>query len=321
MIAPSSRSFTRDAVRLINVRRLLLPAMVALALCTLAAFIGGFWLGQLGRIAGAEVQAQLPQALSEQENFALNRVGELVGQLRSLEADAEVLRQMLDEHVHLSQQVSSLDPSLAPQLLPATAKGGRGGVLLPARGCTDEIEQQALNLEILNSSHSAARCLRASLDQLLERVAAGNAQLMAIPSLRPVEGARLGSSFGNRVDPFNKHLAFHSGLDFSIASGADVVAAAGGRVRFAGSKGGYGKLVELDHGNGLRTRYAHLSSFQVKAGDLVTPGQRLGAVGSTGRSTGPHLHFEVLHKGRFVDPQRFLALSDLPHDEDGLAHD
>ncbi|MOA50288.1 Murein DD-endopeptidase MepM [compost metagenome] len=100
-----------------------------------------------------------------------------------------------------------------------------------------------------------------------------------------------------------------------------MLAAAGGRVRFAGRNGGYGKLLELDHGNGLVTRYAHLSRFHVRVGEVVTPGQRVAAAGSTGRSTGPHLHFEVLHNGRFADPQRFLALGDMERDADAVAKD
>ena len=323
-ISPSSRSLTRDTIRVVNPRRLLMPGLALLLLCNLGAFAGGVWIGQgLGStpVAQAPNMAQAA-APAVEENFALARVGELVGRLRSLEADALLLRRMLGEHKSLTEQVSALDPTLMPELVTVAKDAGKGGVLLPPRGCADaSLERGAASLEGLQRSETAARCLRGALDQLLERVASRNAALMAIPSHRPVQGARLGSAFGNRVDPFNKHLAFHSGLDFSIRSGTDVVAAAGGRVRSAQRHSGYGNLLEIDHGNGLFTRYAHLSRFYVKAGDVVTPGQRIAAVGSTGRSTGPHLHFEVQHNGRFVDPQRFLALGDLPHDSDALAHD
>ena len=122
--------------------------------------------------------------------------------------------------------------------------------------------------------------MRVLLDGLMQRVAERNAALMAIPSRRPVGEARLGSAFGNRIDPFRKTLAFHSGVDFALKSGSDV--AAGGRVRFAGYRGAYGKLVEIDHGNRLVTRYAHLSRLDVRKGDVVTPAQRIGAVGRRG---------------------------------------
>ncbi|MEO4045723.1 M23 family metallopeptidase [Pseudomonas sp. CAU 1711] len=320
-ISPSSRSLTRDAIRVVNPRRLLLPGLALLLLCNLGAFAGGVWLGQGLGSAQAPARAGVAKVKPAEESFALARLGELVGRLRSLEADALQLRRMLVEHKALSEQVSALDPALLPELAPSIPAGGRGGVLLPPRGCAAaRLDTDAQSLEALGRSETTARCLRGALDHLLERVANRNAALMAIPSHRPVQGARLGSAFGNRVDPFNKRLAFHSGLDFSIAGGTAVVAAAGGRVMSAQRHGGYGKLLEIDHGNGLVTRYAHLSRFYVKAGDVVTPGQRVAAVGSTGRSTGPHLHFEVRHHGRFVDPQRFLALADLPHDSD-LAHD
>lgn len=321
-ISPSSRSLTRDTIRVVNPRRLLLPGLALLLLCNLGAFAGGVWLGQgLGTAYAPAQETAVKAANPAEERFALARVGELVGRLRSLEADALLLRRMLVEHKTLTEQVSALDPSLMPELAPSIPAGGKGGVLLPPRGCAaSTLVRDSQSLDNLRRSETTARCLRGALDHLLERVANRNAALMAIPSHRPVQGARLGSAFGNRVDPFNKRLAFHSGLDFSIASGTDVVAAAGGRVVSARRHSGYGKLLEIDHGNGLVTRYAHLSRFYVKAGEVVTPGQRIAAVGSTGRSTGPHLHFEVQHHGRFVDPQRFLALADLPHDSDP-AHD
>jgi murein DD-endopeptidase MepM/ murein hydrolase activator NlpD len=183
------------------------------------------------------------------------------------------------------------------------------------------METESISLADLERTETSARCIREVLDHMMQHVAERNAVLMAIPSRRPVGEARLGSPFGNRIDPFRKQPAFHSGVDFALRSGADVRAAAGGRVRFAGNRGAYGKLVEVDHGNGLITRYAHLSKLMVRKGDVITPEQKIGAVGSTGRSTGPHLHFEVLHKGRFVDPQRFLALGDLERAHDGQADD
>lgn len=248
----------------------------------------------------------------------------MVGRLKTLESDLLALQQMMDQQRVLHGQLSALDPTLLPVLVPARTDGaGQGGALLPPRGCSGEllVDAERLSLADLQHSETSARCMRVMLDGLMQQVAERNAALMAIPSRRPVGEARLGSAFGNRVDPFRKKLAFHSGVDFALRSGSDVVAAAGGRVRFAGYRGAYGKLVEIDHGNRLVTRYAHLSRLDVRQGEVVTPAQRIGAVGSTGRSTGPHLHFEVLHKGRFVDPQRFLALGDLERDSDGLAED
>jgi murein DD-endopeptidase MepM/ murein hydrolase activator NlpD len=319
---PSNRSLTRDDIRVVNLRRLAVPGLILVLGLSLGSFAGGVWVGSDLR-PQESVQLDEP-ALADEGRFAIARVGEVVGRLKSLESDLLALQQMLDQQRELHGQLSALDPTLLPVLAPERPVGaGQGGVLLPPRGCAGELSQdgETLTLADLRRSETSARCMRVLLDGLMQRVAERNAALMAIPSRRPVGEARLGSAFGNRIDPFRKTLAFHSGVDFALKSGSDVVAAAGGRVRFAGYRGAYGKLVEIDHRNRLVTRYAHLSRLDVRKGDVVTPAQRIGAVGSTGRSTGPHLHFEVLHKGRFVDPQRFLALGDLERASDGLAED
>jgi murein DD-endopeptidase MepM/ murein hydrolase activator NlpD len=115
------------------------------------------------------------------------------------------------------------------------------------------------------------------------------------------------SAFGWRADPFHGTRRFHSGVDLKAAYGREVPAAGAGKVAFAGAQGGYGLTVVLDHPNGTQTRYAHLSSLSVKAGEEVAQGTLVGRVGSTGRSTGPHLHFEVLVGGEPVDPEDVVA--------------
>ena len=116
----------------------------------------------------------------------------------------------------------------------------------------------------------------------------------------------LGSSFGWRIDPVNGHSALHTGLDFPASNGTPILSAAGGVVVVQEYHSAYGNMVEIDHGNDLITRYAHASKVLVKKGDLVKRGQKIAEVGSTGRSTGSHLHFEVLVQGVFQDPQKFL---------------
>lgn len=321
-ISSSSRSLTRDAIQVVHLRRILLPAVLLLLVMILGAFAGGLWLGQSLK-AAPQPDGLAEAPLPAEENFVISRVGELLGRLKTLESDAVLLRKMLGEHKELTKQLSVVDPSLVPDFAPVAGEAGQGGVLLPPRNCTQPTlgPEQLASLEGLQQSEQSARCIREMFDRLLEHVASRNAALMAIPSRRPIKQARLGSLFGNRIDPFNKHLAFHSGVDFAQRIGTDVLAAAGGRVRFTGRNAGYGNLLEIDHGNGLVTRYAHLSRFYVQVGDVVTPGQRVAAVGSTGRSTGPHLHFEVLHNGEFTDPQRFLQLGNLERDGDVLAKD
>jgi murein DD-endopeptidase MepM/ murein hydrolase activator NlpD len=134
-----------------------------------------------------------------------------------------------------------------------------------------------------------------------------NRTLALVPYRKPVIGeVEFTSGFGVRSDPFLGRPAMHTGLDFRAASGDPVRATANGKVVSSGWAGGYGRMVEIDHGNGLSTRYGHLSEIGVKVGDQIRIGQVLGAVGSTGRSTGPHLHYETRIDGEAVDPQKFL---------------
>ena len=127
------------------------------------------------------------------------------------------------------------------------------------------------------------------------------------PSGRPVMAGYISSYFGERMDPFNGEEAFHKGLDFASDTGSDVLAVAQGVVTWASQREGYGVLVEVNHGNGYVTRYAHNSRALVAAGDTVQRGQAVAVVGSTGRSTGPHVHFEVLRDGRQIDPMAFIG--------------
>jgi len=163
--------------------------------------------------------------------------------------------------------------------------------------------------------------LNSLLNGLEARISSRDAQLAALenallskkldeqirPDGRPVKEGHISSYFGERQDPFNGHQAFHKGIDFASPQGAEVVAVAAGVVTFAGEKAGYGNLVEVSHGNGLITRYGHNQSVAVGIGRTVARGDTLAYVGSTGRSTGPHVHFEVLKGGRQIDPLTFIG--------------
>ncbi|HEY3179833.1 MAG TPA: M23 family metallopeptidase [Casimicrobiaceae bacterium] len=134
-----------------------------------------------------------------------------------------------------------------------------------------------------------------------------------LPTRLPIADSWYSSNFGYRIDPFTGQNAFHEGVDFPAEAGTPIVAAASGKVVFADAHPEYGKLVEIDHGNGLTTRYAHASLLLVRPGDLVMTGQRIASVGSTGRSTGPHLHFEIRLKGVAQNPSRFLQSGRILH--------
>jgi murein DD-endopeptidase MepM/ murein hydrolase activator NlpD len=168
------------------------------------------------------------------------------------------------------------------------ARGGMGGPYEPVRG--------------LISSDPDLR----DLATLLTRLNAMETTLATIPSGRPTTAPMESSSYGYRRDPFNGQAAFHAGIDFPGTYGQQIIAAASGKVSFVGQRPGYGNVVEIDHGNGIMTRYAHLSRFGARVGEDVKRGQAIALMGSTGRSTGTHLHFEVRVHGDAVNPRRFL---------------
>ncbi|MFC4253812.1 peptidoglycan DD-metalloendopeptidase family protein [Croceibacterium xixiisoli] len=145
----------------------------------------------------------------------------------------------------------------------------------------------------------------------LARMDALEQALDGIPQVMPADINMISSGFGYRHDPFTGESAMHSGLDFRGPIGAPIHAAAAGRISFVGVKSGYGNVVEISHGNGLLTRYAHMSRWQARVGQNVDAGDVIGAIGSTGRSTGPHLHFEVRINDRAVNPRPFLETA--PH--------
>ena len=130
----------------------------------------------------------------------------------------------------------------------------------------------------------------------------------SLPHGNPVPGSRISSKYGRRNDPFTGRSAMHAGLDFKARSGSKVLATASGKIIKAGRNGGYGKMIEVDHGGGITTRYAHLSRINVRTGQKISRGQLIGKVGSTGRSTGPHLHYEVRRKGRVLNPIHYVRL-------------
>jgi murein DD-endopeptidase MepM/ murein hydrolase activator NlpD len=179
---------------------------------------------------------------------------------------------------------------LNPDKLTNNATAAMGGPLIPIFGEHDQ--QMHPTLERLNLA--------------LQRMDALERTLIAIPSGKPSSTGMITSSYGYRRDPFTGGGAMHSGMDFKGPKGQPILAAAGGKVTHAGWKSGYGKAVEITHGNGLTTRYAHLSRIDVTAGQRIEQGIQLGAMGSTGRSTGTHLHFEVRLNGRAINPRPFL---------------
>lgn len=178
---------------------------------------------------------------------------------------------------------------------------GRGGALVEGRPLSME-ELQATLADLDKLSNQRADLMTVMESRLFDQ----KIKKMMVPTQQPVQTGNLGSSFGWRIDPFTGRSALHTGLDFQADPGTSILAAAGGVVVTQEYHPAYGNMVEIDHGNDLITRYAHASRVLVKKGDLIRRGQKVAEVGTTGRSTGPHLHFEVLVQGVPQDPQKFL---------------
>lgn len=185
--------------------------------------------------------------------------------------------------------------------LTADADPGRGGPIANAHDMSaDEIEQQmSTMLKELEQRSDRLNLLEAILLQQ-------SLKQDTLPSKAPVEAAYNSSSYGWRIDPFTGQMAFHEGLDFLAEVGAPIRAAASGIVVEADKTPDYGNIVKIDHGSGVETRYAHASKLLVKEGDRVEKGQIIAEVGNTGRSTGPHLHFEVRLNGIALDPRKYI---------------
>jgi murein DD-endopeptidase MepM/ murein hydrolase activator NlpD len=289
MIATGANS--RSRVRTLSVRPLIaLAGVAALALLGSGGALG-YWLADAPvRPTPSASAAPEPPALP----FTLEQVGAISARLFRLESEAAQLGKRIGV---MNADAPARPPSGRSGKAPVEPTGAAGGPLLPERsessplGAIDaqlgRVEQQIASVASAAAEHSLA--------------------LMRLPTRLPIPGAELTSSFGNRIDPFAHSHAFHAGLDFAARAGTPIASAAGGIVAVAGFKRDFGWVVEIDHGNGLATRYAHASQLLVHAGEVVVPGDRIAMVGSSGRSTGAHLHFEVLRSGDQIDPRRYLA--------------
>ncbi len=298
----SAGNLAASPIRTLTVRGTVM-AVAALLVITLA---GGIALGyQLAGAGPRTASTSLTPALDPKrpENQALvERIGSLTVRLLRLESDA----------LSLAGRVGVLDATKRRAPPAAAAAANAAGVTEPSGGPLLDPEDDPAVIVQSNVYDALARIdsglndIDASLALVTGATTESDLAGMAYPSRFPIPGARVSSGFGNRRDPFTNRLARHTGLDMPAPVGTPILASAGGTVRFAGFQRAYGNEVEIDHGNGLVTRYAHASKLLVRKGQVVLPEQPIARVGSTGRSTGPHLHFEILQDGTLVQPLRYL---------------
>jgi murein DD-endopeptidase MepM/ murein hydrolase activator NlpD len=242
--------------------------------------------------------AQRDRFMRENLDAMARRVGEMQAKLVKLEAMGERVSGLA------GMKAEELRPQRQPSLRPpggAASAGGSGGPFVPI------VSPSLQQLQSLVNGLDEATDWHTDLFTFFEaRLQESRLASLMVPSAPPV-AVEVGSGFGFRTDPFNGRAALHMGLDFPADNGTPITAAAGGIVVTREWHPAYGNLLEIDHGNGLVTRYAHCASIEVARGALVKRGQLVARVGSTGRSTGSHLHFEVLVDGAPQDPARFLA--------------
>jgi len=247
--------------------------------------------------------AELPAAAGDEDPSLIT--GSIDDGPASIAAVAGSVQEMMDESrlalAAISEEATRSTEQIVDELqgigirpkIPALGANDVGGPFLPAGDGPDATSL----VDDANAVYEA-----------LTRFKAARGAIDLAPIHRPLGvPMRVSSGFGNRADPFTHGRAFHAGLDFPAPSGTTVLSAGYGKVSFVGQRSGYGNVVEITHGAGLITRYGHLLAFLVKEGQTVNTGSPIAKVGSTGRSTGPHLHFEVRREDSAVDPSKYLA--------------
>lgn len=327
--------FLRDRAHPISFR---LPAWLAAVASSLllAGIVGNlFWLngGATGGAALAQQQATDQQTLAmraelEEQKSVLQalraqsvsdtqavgrRLALMQAQFMRLEAVGQRLTEvagLVDGEFSFGQPAAVGGPTMSVPTLEVTDLDG-------AHEQTGSPEVDAKQVTALTADFAT------QLDRLAERLASREMELNVLgglmatrkledersPRPRPITWGWLSSPYGNRVDPISGRPGWHGGVDYAGEEGSSVVAVAGGVVTYAGTRSGYGELVEINHGDGYVTRYGHHKELLVEVGDVVKKGEQVGLMGSTGRSTGPHVHFEVLRDGKEENPARFLGRS------------
>ncbi len=284
-------------------------SMVLLALVLIPALLALMLIVPQEPTAQQGVKSLLPKQL----HFSFNnpqkhldayaiQLGEMQARMMRLDAQSERLAKLAGEKKAVRDNSTDAKSDSSTASKPQSAN--RGGPLV-RNAPLSEVELQKKIAELMAQIEFNTEYLSDLEAKLLQQSVLKD----TLPNSSPVEAAFNSSSYGWRIDPFNGEKAFHEGLDFTAAAGTPIYAAAGGIVSTAEQTPDYGKIVKIDHGSGLETRYAHASRLTVKVGERVEKGQKVAEVGSTGRSTGPHLHYEIRLNGNPLDPRKYLKAS------------
>jgi len=283
-----SNRFAKARSITLHGRHLLLAAMLIFGALLAAVFAAQSTIARFQpQVLGLQTEKQQSYARDGMDALAV-RVGQMQAQMLRLDALGVRLAKM---------------SGMKPQEFNFEQTPPQGGPFLPAAQqdvSMTGLEQQLGHLSLLLNDRNDKLV---ALETLLLQ---NNLDKKKFPSVAPVGAGDYSSNFGWRIDPFTGKNAMHEGVDFMAPEGTPIMASAGGIVVYAGLHPQYGNMIEIDHGNDIVTRYAHASRLRVKVGQVVRRGQEVAEVGSTGRSTGNHLHFEVRYKGIAQNPRRFL---------------
>ncbi|ADU30317.1 M23 family metallopeptidase [Evansella cellulosilytica] len=240
-------------------------------------------------------QEELYIALSERKS----EITQLKNEYSLLESEAMAVQQTIEEFKAFEERLSELELDV-----PQDVESGSGGIEHP-------VEDNVTSENTISSSLAKIReelpALIDQFDTTIESLLAYQEELKSIPTLMPTEKGRISSEFGERKDPFTAWTSFHSGIDIAAPLNTPIYATANGEVTLADWHGGYGNTIIIDHGNGYETLYAHLNYIDVEVGDNVKKGDHIGGMGTTGRSTGVHLHYEILRDGEHIDPYIYMT--------------
>lgn len=281
---------------------MLLAGLSAFLLIPIAALYAGYRLGSSDAVAAAAIASNWQEAVQQQRQAVadakitaeenLNALALRLGQMQAHVMRLDALGQRLTRMAGLEDGEFDFDNSPAqggPESGAATQPLAVPDFITQLDNLSQQLDDRGRQLDVLES-------------MLMNR----NLQAEVFPAGRPITSGWISSNFGMRTDPFTGKLEHHNGVDFAGKEGSDVIAVASGVVTWAGPRYGYGNLVEINHGKGYATRYGHNKEILVTVGDTVKKGHTLAHMGSTGRSTGPHVHFEVLRNGRAVNPSKYV---------------
>lgn len=290
----------------VPLRRLLLMGLVAIGLVGSLASLLVHYAYVVGQVFEA-------RTLREENARLQDRIAVLQAKVDDVDERLVLLKQF-DEKLRAMTDLRDDARGLAMGPLKSNPQGGADlateidPFAVPIEGddpAVQQLREALLDSRMVGLAHEANRELR-SLAELSEYFSVRETMLKSTPSIAPAHGL-LTSGFGSREDPFTGDHTMHSGLDIATREGVEVIAPASGTVIFAGDKAAYGNCVVIDHGRDITTLYGHLQRFIVKPGDKVERGQHIGNVGNTGRSTGPHVHYEVRINGVPINPRRYVV--------------